>query len=317
MPVSARVALVFTLVLTACIGDPVVQEPVQEPAGSTPSVLDTTPAPDPSVPAEVAHIEVARIMATARAIVDGPREATSAAYRVAAREVERRLAVLGYDVRRMPVDVPAGRSWGIPVPAGRTRNVIAEPPGFDPAAPHLIVGAHLDTVPQAPGANDNASGVAVMIELARLAMTEPTPTPIVFIAFGAEEPRIPGSSDHYFGSRAYVAAMSTGRREAVSGMLALDRVGIGDVVRVCTIDGQMHAFARRFLRHAARLATDAEPCESMTSDHRSFAHAGIPGVRLLGAEHPTYHTARDMLDVLERAQLRRMAAVAWETLRRV
>ena len=61
-----------------------------------------------------------------------------------------------------------GRAGASAVPAGRTPNVIASPPGFDDEAPHRIVGAHLDTVPQAPGAEDNASGVAVMLELARV-----------------------------------------------------------------------------------------------------------------------------------------------------
>ena len=64
--------------------------------------------------------------------------------------------------------MPAGTSWGVPVRAGRSVNLIAERPGFDRTAPHVVIGAHLDTVPQAPGAEDNASGVAVLLELAAL-----------------------------------------------------------------------------------------------------------------------------------------------------
>ena len=82
----------------------------------------------------------------------GPRLATGPGYRRAADLVARRFAELGYDVSRQRVRVPAGDSWGTPVAAGRSANVIAEPPGFDREQPHLLVGAHLDTVAVAPGA---------------------------------------------------------------------------------------------------------------------------------------------------------------------
>ncbi len=77
---------------------------------------------------------------------------------------------------RLPGDPPAGSSagragvsWGVPAGSGTSANVIATPTGLDPRRPFRIVGAHLDTVPQAPGAEDNASGVAVLLEVARLA----------------------------------------------------------------------------------------------------------------------------------------------------
>jgi Zn-dependent M28 family amino/carboxypeptidase len=64
-----------------------------------------------------------------------------------------------------------------------------------------MVGAQLDTVPQAPGAEDNASGVSVLIEAARLAAQRPTRLPVMFVAFAAEEPRGDGEAWHHFGSR--------------------------------------------------------------------------------------------------------------------
>jgi len=91
---------------------------------------------------------------------------------------------------------------------GRSVNVIASPPRFDGSQPHRIAGAHLDTVAVAPGAEDNASGVAVMLELARLAAAEPPSLPTVFVAFGGEEPRGEGDDMHHFGSQHYVKAMS-------------------------------------------------------------------------------------------------------------
>jgi hypothetical protein len=64
----------------------------------------------------------------------GPREATSPAYARAARWVEHRLRGYGYLVRRQHLRVPAGVSWGVPVPAGDTWNVIATPEGFVPVS---------------------------------------------------------------------------------------------------------------------------------------------------------------------------------------
>jgi acetylornithine deacetylase/succinyl-diaminopimelate desuccinylase-like protein len=96
----------------------------------------------------------------------GPREATSHNFAEAAAFVETRFERLGYDVRRTKVRVPSGTSWGTPVRRGTSLNVIAEPDGFDASKPHVVIGAHLDTVPVAPGAEDNASGIAVMLQLA-------------------------------------------------------------------------------------------------------------------------------------------------------
>jgi len=98
----------------------------------------------------------------------GPREATSRNFAEAATFVERRFERLGYDVRRTTVGVPAGISWGTPVRRGTSVNVIAEPNDFDASDSHVVVGAHLDTVPVAPGAEDNASGIAVMLQFAAM-----------------------------------------------------------------------------------------------------------------------------------------------------
>ena len=155
----------------------------------------------------------------------GPRHATSAAYAEAARWVAGRLRDLGYRVHRQRVPVPGGSSWGVPVEAGTSVNVVARLPGTDLRRPHLVVGAHLDTVPQAPGAEDNASGIGVLLAAAEAAAERRTRLPVVFVAFGAEEPRGPTDADHHYGSRAYVAALGPAERRAVRGMVSLDRVG--------------------------------------------------------------------------------------------
>ncbi|MGI8435094.1 MAG: M28 family peptidase [Nocardioidaceae bacterium] len=97
----------------------------------------------------------------------------------------------------------------------------------------MIIGAHLDTVPQAPGAEDGASGIAVLLEVARIATANQTRLPAVFIAFGGEEPRGDGDDLRHFGSTALVARLSSTQRSAVTVMVALDR-GVGSIIPVCS-----------------------------------------------------------------------------------
>ncbi|HEX2498198.1 MAG TPA: M28 family metallopeptidase [Actinomycetes bacterium] len=294
-------------------------------AASTPTLSPTlppttsTPEPSPTAPSSApARLDVDRVLATIRALSEriGPREATSAAYREAAELVERRLRDLGFQIRRQAVRVPAGISWGVPVPAGRTRNVIAEPPGFDPARPYLVVGAHLDTVPQAPGAEDNGSGVAVLLEIARLAADTPPTVPVVFVAFGAEEPRGAGDDSHHFGSRAYVAELDRADRHALLGMISLDRVGVGSRVPICTGGLGPETVADRLARVAGRLDISVRRCsDNRASDHWPFERAGLAAARIGSTPYPEYHSAADRISVVDRRQLSRVARLLNEALR--
>ena len=101
---------------------------------------------------------------------------------------------------------------------GRTfRNVIATIPGTDAALPPLLIAAHYDTVPGSPGADDNASGLAVMLEAARSLADRPLACPVRFIGFCLEE-------DNLRGSRAYAAQLRATNR-SILGMIALECVG--------------------------------------------------------------------------------------------
>ncbi len=204
------------------------------PPSRRPASPTVTPSPTPK-PAP-ADVSATRILADIERLAGdiGPREATSKAFYQAAELVEDRFGDLGYRTRRTEVEVPAGNSWGTRVRAGTSVNVIADSPGLDPERDHVVIGAHLDTVPVAPGAEDNASGVAVMLELARLASIERPEVPVRFIAFGAEEPRGDGDAWHHFGSQQLVADLSAAERRAVRAMVSLDRVGVrADYVPVC------------------------------------------------------------------------------------
>lgn len=240
----------------------------------------------------------------------GPRDATSRAYARAAAYVASELERLGYRVEVQDVPVPAGTSWGVHVAGGTSANVVAEPPGFDGTHPHLVLGAHLDTVPQAPGAEDNASGVAVLLELGRMLAEQPAALPVRLVAFGAEESRGRGSSSYAFGSRHFVASLTAAERRTVAGMVSLDRVG----VRAATVPVCFGGRGTRALADALRAASPGTPttaCRNRASDHVSFEAVGIPAARVGSVPYGAYHSARDVPTVIDRRQLGRTGSVVW------
>ena len=284
-----------------------------EPATSDPEPPDASTSPKSPTP-RPAVFTPARAMRDIRTLAKdiGPREATSAAFHQAADMVQRRFEELGYATSRQPVRAPAGVSWGVPVDAGRSVNVVADPAGLDPDAPHLVVGAHLDTVPQAPGAEDNASGVAAVLELARLASSAETRLPVRFVAFGAEEPRGEGEAWHHFGSKRYVDHLDRSGRDALRGMISLDRVGVSaPAVPVCTGGTGSTAVQRSVLRAARGVGVPAEACVNTGSDHYSFELKGMSAARVGGVSYGAYHSEADLPTVVNPDQLDRVGRIVW------
>lgn len=324
--------VIAAVLLVACDAG----EPDGAPAPSTPAAV-TNPPPAPDVeetpvptatptltptltptPTPRPRFDRAAAMDTIEHLAGeiGPREASSEAFHEAADDVERWFTNLGYDVRQVPVPVPAGNSWGIDVPEGESANVIADPPGFDPTEPHVIIGAHLDTVPQAPGAEDNASGIAVMRELARMAAAAPPRVPVRFIAFGAEEPRGDGDGFHHLGSQQYVADMPRNQRRSLVGMVSLDRVGVAaDAVPLCTGGLGTTSLRDDVVDAAESLDIAADKCENRASDHWSFEKAELPAARLGSVPYEAYHSPDDVPSVVDPNQLRRAGRVMWTWLR--
>jgi Zn-dependent M28 family amino/carboxypeptidase len=118
----------------------------------------------------------------------------------------------------------AGYGYAVTHHAYRVRdrevaNLVAEIPG---GADVVIVGAHYDTVPETPGADDNASGVAMLLEVARLLRPLKPRRTIRFVAFPCEEP--PHFYTRDMGSQKY-ARLCRGRNEHVKAMLSLEMVG--------------------------------------------------------------------------------------------
>lgn len=303
---TTGMALVAVLTASCTSGSPEPSPTTERPTTATPTT--TTPPPPP-------RFDVRRVEADISVLADeiGPRHATSKAYRRAADWVERRFERLGYTVTRQAVDAPAGNTWGVDVPRGNSPNVIADPPGFDPARPHRVVGAHLDTVPVAPGAEDNASGISVMLELARV--SSDVDLPVRFIAFGAEEPRGPGDDLHHFGSQTYVRSLDPGERDALRAMVSLDRVGVrGPEVPICHGGRGAERVRNELAAIARRTQTPHTVCgDNRTSDHWSFERAGLPGARLGSVPYAGYHSRADTTDVISAGQLRRVGRimVAW------
>lgn len=316
----ATAALVLVaLVATGCTD---ARPPAADPSPSratspTPQVEPPAPPlrPERAPALDPADLDPAQAMAVVRHLAGeiGPRHGTSPAYREAARWVGGYLERVGYDVERQVFDVPGGDSWGVPVPAGTSVNVVATPEGFDASEPHLVVGAHLDTVPQAPGAEDNGSGVGVLLAAASAAAERRTRLPVVWAAFGAEEPRGPSDDDHHYGSRAYVAAMGGREREALRGMVSLDRVGVGTRVPVGSAAGS-DPVQRALLAAARRTGTPATPDPlQRSSDHWSFVREGLPAARLGSTPYAGYHSAADVPAVVDPDQLGRTGRIvlAW------
>lgn len=101
-------------------------------------------------------------------------------------------------------------------PFDRGINVFAERKGTDSKAGAILVAAHYDTVPKSPGADDNATGVAVVLEVARLLGSRPTPRTLQVAFFDREEIGLLGS---------LAFAGSPARLKNLQGAIVLDMVG--------------------------------------------------------------------------------------------
>jgi aminopeptidase YwaD len=167
-------------------------------------------------------------------------------------------------------------------------NVVARMAGAAPGGRTVVVGAHFDSVPEGPGANDNASGTGLVLELARAVAADPALAPglnVVFVAFGAEELGLLGSAH-------YVGGLPPEARDNVRAMLNFDMVGVGDALRVggdAALIGAADGVARERGLTLGRLP----PSLGRASDHASFIAAGIPGVFFYVSEDPNYHSAGD------------------------
>lgn len=323
----APALLLLSALVAGCSGEPTAA-PTPTPASTT-EATDGTTAPPPAPEAEPTATPTPRVhpddvrVRTATATVRhlageiGPRPGTTPAYADAADWVQGRFEDLGWEVRRQRFPTPAGYSWNGPVDAGTSVNVIATRGDVRPGRPWLAVGAHLDTVVDSPGAEDNASGVGVLLAVAEALAERRSRLPVVLVAFGSEEPRGTSDDDHHYGSRAFVASLTGAERRSLRGMISLDRVGVGIAVPVGSPDEtRIDAPTREVLRAARRAEVPTLPeVDQQSSDHWSFAREGLPGVRLGSTPYADYHAPGDLPEVVDPDQLARTARVVLSWLR--
>lgn len=131
--------------------------------------------------------------------------------------VEARLEARGLAPERAPYRVSLA-----PFSGRQVDNLVAEVRGTGASGDIVVVGAHYDTVPGSPGANDNASSVAALLALAEWFRLRPQAQTLRFVAFANEEPPFYLSPD--MGSYAY-ARQCRERNERITAMISMDGIG--------------------------------------------------------------------------------------------
>ncbi|MCI0857914.1 MAG: M20/M25/M40 family metallo-hydrolase [Chloroflexi bacterium] len=169
-----------------------------------------------------------------------------------------------------------------------SQNVIAEKPGGPDAIGVVVLGAHYDTVPDVPGANDNASGTAVLLTLAEQLQNQPLPFTVRFIGFGSEELGLRGS-------RHYLDSLSEQQRRDITAMLNFDSLGSGESLGVLG-DSEL---VGRLVEIGKEMGIDvrsSSPLRGGSSDHASFQRLGIPAVMFVSRDSSRIHTSDDTLE---------------------
>lgn len=238
--------------------------------------------------------------ADVRQLVSYPtRHSTSESYREAAMWVSTRLEDMGFEVRAQAIDVDGEPG----------SNVIADRLGAGTGSRGIVlVTAHLDSVNHdahgvpdapAPGADDNASGSAGVLQIARSLRDHPAVEDLRLILFGGEEQGL-------FGSRAYVDGLDPTDRSRIRAVVNMDMIGClnsapasvlleGAEVSQAVIDG---------LRQAAATYTELTVETSLdpfASDHVPFIEAGLPAVLTIeGADqaNENEHSERDRIETI-------------------
>jgi Zn-dependent M28 family amino/carboxypeptidase len=216
------------------------------------------------------------------------------------------------------------------------RNLIAEIPGTNAGHEIVLIGAHYDSVLGSPGADDNASGVAALLECARLLAGRPCRRTVRFVAFVNEEPPFFQSPD--MGSLVY-AAEARRRGDRIVAMISLESVGYyadaphsqrypfpyglfhPDTGNFIAFVGNLSS--RRLLRQAVATFRKHSPfpCEAAAapgwisgvnwSDHWSFWKCGYPAIMITDTvpfRNPHYHAPEDTPERLDYGRLARVTS---------
>lgn len=260
------------------------------------SAPETTPAPAESpAPATAAAFDLEQCVSHTRylASVIGAREEGSQGEALASLYIQDRLREYGY--------APFEQAFQLPRSGLSSLNVVATLAGGDRPQYRLVIGAHMDTRNRTgvcPGANDNATGCAVLLELARVLKINRRVVPAIdFVFFGAEEIPPEGSpDDHHFGSRHFVALQGAGELANIAGMISVDMVGYGSDFHARNMCRAPQAMVDLLLGSGRSLGLTYKQDPEGMSDHEPFETAGIPSVWVESRDDPSIHGPGDTFE---------------------
>lgn len=176
-----------------------------------------------------------------------------------------------------------------------SQNVIGIYKSKDNPGEHFaVVGAHYDGV-DTPAANDNASGIAVILEIATALSQQEIDLPfdVRFVAFGAEEIGL-------WGSKAYVSNMSRNDFRNILAMINFDMVGVGEYIELFTVEGTDND---KLLLAAQNVLADMGHTPSIAyterSDHSPFSYSGVQAIDVQMSPFEHYHTDLDTADMIK------------------
>jgi len=178
-------------------------------------------------------------------------------------------------------------------------NILGLAEGLAKKDEYVILAAHYDHLPARdgavfPGADDNASGVAVLLELARHYAKNPPARSLIFAAFDGEEAGRQGS-------KAFVAALPEAVRARVNAAVNFDTVGRLGAGKILALGSGSSDKWVHILRGAGFVTgyDYAAAADLDSSDQASFIEAGIPALQLFSGPHADYHKPTDTPDKLD------------------
>lgn len=277
--------------------------------------------------------DVPAILAPVRVLADDAfegRVAGSHAERCAGDYIASRFAALGLEPAGADgyfQDVPLASLLNPHAPGGTGRNVIAVLPGTDATLrdEYVIVGAHYDhlgsggTSSLAPGveeihngADDNASGVAALLDVATRLAADPPKRSVLFLAFTGEESGLLGS--------AFWVGQPTSPLDGAIAMLNMDMVGrLGDGPLIVYGTGTAHEWEPLLdeLGGTLELTMSYQPEGYGPSDHTSFYTRDVPVLHFFTNTHEDYHRPSDDWEKIDVAGLEAVSTLVAKTARRV
>ncbi|HSO68527.1 MAG TPA: M28 family peptidase [Arachnia sp.] len=193
----------------------------------------------------------------------GARYSGTPAERRAGEYIQSAFEDLGYTVETQPFNFWERRS------EESSANLVATKQGQSDDV--IVVGAHYDSGDEGDGADDNGSGVGVLLAAAEAVRSVDTPYTIQFVAFGAEE------ADDMFGSAHFVDELDAEARDSIVAMVNIDSVSIGDIPYVYGDAEALLDWARRAADEAGQ-SMDTVPVRDLhdDADYVAFQQAGIP-----------------------------------------